>query len=216
MFKRYTRRLAPTLLAACLLALLPAISSGGAALASTGSSTQTVSVTVVGALTISTVQTSIAFGSQTANGTYTAGIGEIDFTNTLNDNAGWSVSLAVTDLLTNPYGWADCSPTKYAQFQQACLPFANGGEALTGNGAMKPSGLTSACTSTPINFTGTDSDGKTPTLFSNAVSLVSGSGTIPASQQGSFAESGCVLQLNIPIGAYSAAYSGTAQYTITG
>lgn len=159
------------------------------------SATQTVSVTVAaGTLAISTVQSSVAFGTVHPGGSSGAvGVGDIDYTNTLGDGSDWSATVAATDLT----GSGNAIPFTALTYRP--------GATVSGASGSDPGAQTNTAA-----FAGTDT---TPgTTYSSPVTLLNGTKAV----EGDFVQSGSTVTLQLPPNAAAGSYTGTLQYTIVG
>ncbi len=210
-----TRRRSMRLLVGAALTALLLIGSpwsrGGSALAAPGPTTNqtlTMSVPSTGVLTVSTAIGTVSWTYGSA-----ADLGQLSFTNTLNDGFAWNVSAAMTDLLPTggPFSGA-C-----AAASTNCLSYTN--VALTTSSAF--TGLAGAATTNMIRgasgpFSGTDT---TPgTTMSIPKQLLTADGTDKGSytQGDTTAANDNNLTPAAGLTLQSGTYSGTLQYTITG
>jgi hypothetical protein len=143
-----------------------------------------------GELAIAVENASVPFGDITAGQTSAAAvIGDVFYTNTLNNGQVWSSTVAATSLTSGG----------------AVVGFD--GMTFTPGDTVTPSGPVPG---TSGSFTGADT---TPgTTYSDPLSVV----TAQASDQGNFVHSGSSATLSVPSGASAGTYAGTLQYTITG
>jgi hypothetical protein len=175
-------------------------SGGGGGGASCGASeipapqtTQCTSANVLqapGELSIALEFASVQFGDITAGETSAAAfVGDVFYTNTLNNGQVWSSTVAATSL-TGGGG---------------VIGFD--GMAFTPGETVTPSGPVPGASGT---FTGIDT---TPgATYSDPLTLV----TAQATDQGSFTHLDSTATLSVPSGVSAGTYSGTLQYTITG
>jgi hypothetical protein len=144
-------------------------------------------------LSISVAQPTVDFGDVT-QGTSTGPVpvGNVLFTNTLDNGAAWSTTVAATSLVSG----ANAVPF-------TALTFAPGSSIVPDAGAV----------GTPVagsagSFTGSDS--VPGTSFSNPLTL----STAQPAAQGSYTQGGSTVSLAAPASQPSGSYAGTLQYTI--
>ncbi|MGH2346536.1 MAG: hypothetical protein ACRDG4_15020, partial [Chloroflexota bacterium] len=113
---RPVRVLVSTMLTMLLLIVAP-LARGDHALADPGpTATQTLTMTVpvTGVLTVSTASSTVSWSYPDS-----ADLGQLSFTNTLNDTSSWNISAAMTDLVSTTVP-ASCGTTN-----TDCLSFVN-------------------------------------------------------------------------------------------
>lgn len=169
--------------------------SGRNVSASSGSSSQSVSATVVaGTLTV-TAPAALVTSLNPATANTGIPLGAVAYTNTLNDGSAWSVTMTSTD-------WVNGANAIH--FTEMTV---NPGASL---GAGIGSVGTPTAGSTGQTFSGTDTTpGTTP---SSPITLATGTGSI----QGVFTQSGSTMSVTVPGGTPTGVYTGTITYTITG
>jgi len=172
------------------------------------SQTLSMSVAPTGILTVSVTASTVSWNYPSA-----ADLGQLSFTNTLNDGAAWSISAAMTDLVPT---FAPV-PSTCVLSSTNCLSFTN--MTLASSTLFNP--LNNAPTTNMVHggtgaFGGTD---VTPgTTLSNTKQVMTADGTdkgsytqgdgTPANDSNLTPASGLSLE--------SGTYTGTLQYTITG
>jgi hypothetical protein len=163
--------------------------------AASGSSSQSVSATVVaGTLTV-TAPAALVTSLNPATANTGIPLGAVAYTNTLNDGSSWSVTMTSTDWVSsgNAIHFTDMS--------------VNPGASL---GAGVGSVGTPTAGSNNQTFSGSDA---TPgTTASSPITLATGT----ASVQGVFTQSGSTMSVTVPGGTPAGVYTGTITYTITG
>ena len=172
--------------------------------AASSNATQTTTLNVTGGvLTVSLSQQADAFPSVSAGGgTVSAPAGSINFTNTLNDGLGWSITVAATDMVTT--SGPSCAPAS------GCIPFTSEafGSGCASTGFSQVSSGVSGTNQT--SFAGPDTTpGQT---FSSPVTI----GTSQPVLQGSFSITGCIVHATVAANQSAGSYGGSLQYTITG
>ncbi|MEU2078023.1 VCBS repeat-containing protein [Streptomyces sp. NPDC013489] len=125
-----------------------------------------------------------------------AGLGTLEYTNTLSTKAPWSVTVATTDLVSgkDTIGWDNLLVTT--------------GRSLNGTGGQ----WTGIAKPGPGGHFPAGADPQPGTSLSPAVTMATGDG----GTRGVFAHEGSTAQWNIPAETVPGSYSGTLQYTITG
>lgn len=157
---------------------------------------QTLNASVQGVLSINALLDSVNLGTITGGQTGAAvPVGEVAYTNTLNDGLAWTVSVAATKLQQGSGGTGK-------EIAYSNLSFAPGQTVTKDAGSTADPTLAAA---TPVAFSGSGT-------FSNPVGLASAPGTT----QGSFHQTGSTVQLAVPLTTQAGAYTGTLQYTIIG
>jgi predicted component of type VI protein secretion system len=169
---------------------------GRNAAASTGSSSQSVSATVVaGTLTVTAppaLVTNLTPGAQTTG----ISLGALAYTNTLGDGQSWSVTMTTTDWMFSG------NAIKFTDM--AVQP----GASSNITGAVGAVGTPTAGSN--ATFSGTDTTpGTTP---SSPVTMATGT----SSTQGVFTQTGATMSVTVPGGTPAGLYTGTITYTITG
>ncbi|MGH2410687.1 MAG: hypothetical protein ACRDGS_10000, partial [Chloroflexota bacterium] len=170
--------------------------------------TLTMTVAPTGLLTVS-----VAAGTVTWNYPSAADLGQLSFTNTLNDGAAWSISAAMTDLVPT----SGPIPGTCNMASTNCLSYSN--VTLTPSNLFNPianAPTTNMVRGAPGGFGG--SDGTPGTTLSGTKQVLTADGTdkgsytqgdgTPANDNSITPASGLTLQ--------SGTYTGTLQYTITG
>jgi hypothetical protein len=182
----------------------------GRALAATGTlATQTLSMTVPdsGALTVSAETSTVSWTYPNA-----IDLGKLDFSNTLNNTTGWSVSAAMTDLLPSGFsGSCSSSSTNCLSYTNVQLTTSSIFNTISG---AAPTNLFRVNSVAP--FAG--SDGTPGTTMSTPKQVLVAGGTDKGSySQGDGTPGGDNnLQPTSGLSLESGTYSGTLQYTITG
>ncbi len=159
--------------------------------------TQNVTVNVQGVLSIDALLDLVNLGSVSSGGSSLAtSVGQIDYTNTLNDGLNWNVSVAATKLAMTGVvsGTIDCTRMSFT-------PGSTITSEAGSSGALPAAGSASA-------FSGACTD----TAYSSPVTM----STAAPTSQGVFHQAGSTLQVAVPNTAPAGVYNGTLQYTITG
>lgn len=174
----------------------------------TASQTLTMTVAPTGILTVSVISSTVSW-----NYPNPADLGQLSFTNTLNDGAAWSISAAMTDLVPT----SGPAPVSCPMSSTNCLSFTN--MTLASSTLFNP--LNNAPTTNMVHggpgaFGGPDATPGTTLSGTKQVmtadgtdkgSYTQGDGT-PANDSNITPAAGLTLQ--------SGTYTGTLQYTITG
>lgn len=169
--------------------------------ADVGSTTATQKTTVTvtrlpGVLQLSVAEPTLSFGSVLA-GTATAPVpvGDLIYTNTLDNTEAWSVAVAATSLVngSSTIGWTSLS------FDPGRVDTPGS----TATGSIDPG--------TGGTFTG-GADSTPGTTLSAPLTVATGTGRT----RGRFTHSGSTVTLTVPPDATSGSYAGTVQYTILG
>lgn len=167
---------------------------GRTAAASSGSSSQSVSATVVaGTLTVTAPP---ALVTNLTPGAANTGIilGAVAYTDTLNDSTAWSVTMTSTDWVSGGNAIAFTGMT--------VTPGTSLGAGIGSTGTPTAGN--------PATFTGTDTTpGTTP---SNPITLATAAATV----QGVYTQTGSTMSVTVPGGTPTGVYTGTITYTITG
>jgi hypothetical protein len=176
--------------AAVAAAVVPAHS----AVAATGSSSQTVTATVVaGTLTV-TAPPALVTNLTPGSGNTGIALGSLAYTNTLNSGLGWSVTLTSNDWMNGG------SSIKFTG-----MSITPGSTFVAGVGAAGTPTVGGGGT-----LSGTDT---TPgTTQSSPVTMATGT----LSVQGTYTQTGSTIAVTVPGGSTTGAYTGTIVYTITG
>ena len=197
-----------TVLAALLLTVSP-WAHGSGALASTGTpATQTLAMTVpnAGDLTVSAAISTVSWTYPDA-----ADLGQLSFTNTLNDASNWNVTAAMTDLLPSGFsGSCGISSTN-------CLSFTN--MQLTTSSTF--TGISGASTTNMARgtigaFSGADDTPGTTMSTPKLVLTADGSDKGSYTQGNNNAATDNSIQPTSGLTLESGTYNGTLQYTIMG
>ncbi len=157
--------------------------------------TQNVTVNVQGVLSIDALLDLVNLGSVSSGGSSLAtSVGQVDYTNTLNDGLNWNVSVAATKLALGALTSIDCTRMTFTPGST----FTSDPGSLGANPAAgSASAFSGACTNS---------------AYSNPVTMATAA---PASQ-GAYHQTGSTLQVAVPNTAPAGTYNGTLQYTITG
>ncbi|HVC79648.1 MAG TPA: hypothetical protein VNL35_03995 [Chloroflexota bacterium] len=174
----------------------------------TANQTLTMSVAPTGVLTVSVINSTVSWNYPSA-----ADLGQLSFTNTLNDGAAWSISAAMTDLVPT----SGPAPASCVMSSTNCLSFTN--MTLASSSLFNP--LNNAPTTNMVHggsgaFGGTDT---TPgTTLSNTKQVLTADGTDKGSytQGDGTAANDSSITPATGLALESGTYSGTLQYTITG
>lgn len=176
-------------------ALATVVTAPSPVFASSSSSSQTVTATVLaGVLTVTAPSPLVS--NFTPGQTTSATLGNLAFTNTLNDGSSWSVTASSTDwksganliLFTDMTFVTSGSSISPAQGSSGGTPTVGSGGALSG------------------------ADTTPGTTQSSAVTLATGT----SAQQGIYTMSGNSLSVLVLANTPQGAYAGTIQYTVTG
>ncbi|HXT36342.1 MAG TPA: hypothetical protein VN837_12265 [Chloroflexota bacterium] len=174
----------------------------------TANQTLTMTVAPTGVLTVSVTNSTVSWNYPSA-----ADLGQLSFTNTLNDGAAWSISAAMTDLVPT----SGPAPITCPMNSTNCLSYSN--ITLTSSSVFNP--LNNAPTTNMVRgasglFGGTDA---TPgTTLSNTKQVMTADGTDKGSytQGDGTAANDSNITPAVGLTLQSGTYSGTLQYTITG
>lgn len=179
---------------AATAAVAAAVVPGKNVAATTATSSQSVSATVVaGTLTV-TAPPALVTSLNPATANTGIALGALAYTDTLNDSTAWSVTMTSTD-------WVNGANA---------IPFT--GMTVTPGTSI---GLGVGAAGTPTagtqaTFSGTDTTpGTTP---SSPITLATGTATT----QGVYTQSGSTMSVTVPGGTPTGVYTGTITYTITG
>jgi hypothetical protein len=206
---RPVRVLMSTLLTTLMLVVAP-LAHGDHALAAgnpTSTQTLTMNVPVTGTLTVSTPSGTVSWSYPDS-----ADLGQLSFTNTLNDISPWSITAAMTDLVPST------APASCDTSSTNCLSFTNV--------QLVPSsdftGLAGAPTASlqrgsPGNFAVGPADSSPGTTYSSSGSvLIDGGGDKGNYTQGNGSTTDNKLTPTAGLHLQPGSYTGTLQYTITG
>jgi hypothetical protein len=192
-------RLAKIGLAVTVLVLGAAILTPAADAATGTGSTQTVTFSLLGELSVTAATLSPNLGSLTAGATaLNQALGTVAVLDTLADSTPWTASVAATDCL--PAGGG-------TQINASALSINPGSTFL-------PTGPSAGASTT---FTEPSPDTTPGTTLSPAVEVATDTATTLNANDGAFVQTGTTLNIAAPAGAaVDAVYTCTLQYTITG
>ncbi len=209
--RRSIRLLVSAALTALLLGGAPwsrGVSATGLPPGPTASQTLTMTVAPTGLLTVSVAAGTVSWSYPGA-----ADLGQLSFTNTLNDGAAWSIAAAMTDLVPT----SGPVPISCGMSSTNCLSFTN----VSLASSTLFNALNNAPTTNMVHggsgaFGGTDT---TPgTTFSGTKQVLTADGTDKGSytQGDGTAANDNKITPTTGLTLESGTYSGTLQYTITG